>query len=146
MTSQEQIAESILQNLLSANHKVELNAKTRMCSVLSTEAPHIIAQEQFTLNEWSMLLALLISYPYYVTYEGLIASFTPLSPSESFNLIHQAQQSGKNALRRELKPIHRTVSHIRAKLNSICPQLKISPVRETGYILTSSGDRRDMPK
>jgi hypothetical protein len=31
--SQVQFAESILQNLLSAEHKVELNAKTRMFSL-----------------------------------------------------------------------------------------------------------------
>lgn len=67
MTSQDsqvQIAGSILQNLLSADHKVELNAKTRMFNVLSTKTPHIIAQEQFTTDEWNMLLTLLISYPH----------------------------------------------------------------------------------
>ncbi len=93
--SEVQLAESILQNLFPADYKVELNAKTRMFNILSTGTPHILAQEQFTANEWNMLLTILISYPHYVSYETLFASFTSLSLFESFKLIHQAQQSGK---------------------------------------------------
>ncbi len=143
--SQVQFAESILQNSLSPDYKVELNAKTRSVSLLSTGTPHIIAQEQFTVIEWSMLLTLLMSYPHYTSYEALLASFTSLSPSDNLNLIHQAQQAGKEALRRELKPIHRTLSHVRAKLSKICPQLTISSIHEVGYILSSSSNERDMP-
>jgi HAMP domain len=59
------VAESVLQVLLPASCKLELNAKARMLSLLSTNHPHILAQEQFTKNEWSILLTLLRSYPYY---------------------------------------------------------------------------------
>ncbi len=92
-----------------------------------------------------MLLTLLMTSPHYTSYEALLASFTSLSPSDNLNLIHQAQQAGKEALRQELKPIYRTLSHIRAKLNKICPQLTITSIHEVGYIITSSSTGRDMP-
>jgi len=55
------VAESILQSLLLSDYKLELNAQARMLSLLNTHAPHILAQQQFTRNEWSILLTLLSS-------------------------------------------------------------------------------------
>lgn len=65
-------AESVLQSLIPSTYKAELNAHVRMLSLLSTHTPHILAQQQFTKNEWSLLLTLLSFYPYYAPYEVLL--------------------------------------------------------------------------
>ena len=87
-------AEFVLQNLLPSTSKVELNAQARMVSLLSTHAPHILAQQQFTKNEWSVLLTLLSLYPYYAPYEVLLASLTSLSPAACRTRLQAAQQAG----------------------------------------------------
>ncbi len=50
------IDKSILQNLLPASCKLELNEKTRILNLLSTDSPHILAQQQLTKNEWSIFI------------------------------------------------------------------------------------------
>jgi len=128
----------ILQSLLPADCKVELNAQTRMLSLLSTETPRILTQQQFARNEWNLLLTLLVSHPHYAPYEALLASLTSLSPAECRKILHKAQQSGAKALKRELKPVQRAMACVRLKLNYVCPHLKISLIRELGYALTIS--------
>jgi len=135
------VAESVLQGLLPASCKLELNAKTRMLSLLSTDHPHILAQEQFTKNEWNVLLTFLSSYPYYAPHEVLLASLTSLSPADCRKRLQEAQQSGAKSLKRELKPVHRALSSVRAKLDKLYPPLKISLIRNLGYALTSSQNK-----
>ena len=135
------IAESVLQGLLPSEYKLELNATARMLSLLSTRAPHILAQQQFTRNEWSILLTLLASYPYYAPHEVLLASLTSLSSLDCHKRLQEAQKSGSKALKQELKPVHRALSGIRAKLDKLYPPLKISPIRDIGYVLTSSQNK-----
>ena len=132
------VAEAILQSLLPSDYKLELNAEARILSLLNAHVPHILAQQQFTKNEWNVLLILLSSYPYYAPYEVLLASLTSLSPADCRKRLQEAQQSGPKILKRELKPVYRALSGIRAKLNSLYPSLKISPIRDGGYVLTSS--------
>ncbi len=132
------IAESNLQSLLPSDYKLEVNAKVRMLSLLNTKAPHILAQQQFTKNEWNVLLTLLSSYPYYASYEALLANLTSLSPADCRKRLQEAQQSGAMILKRELKPVHRALVGVRAKLNNLYPYLKISSIRNVGYVLTSS--------
>ena len=134
-------AESVLQSLIPSTYKAELNAHVRMLSLLSTHTPHILAQQQFTKNEWSLLLTLLSFYPYYAPYEVLLASLTSLSPAACRTRLQSAQQAGVKILKRELKPVHRALSGVRAKLNILCPSLKISLIREVGYVLTSSQNK-----
>lgn len=132
------IAESVLQGLLPSDYKLELNTKARMLSLLNTHTPHILAQQQFTKNEWRILLTLLASYPYYAPHEVLLASLTSLSSLDCHKRLQEAQKSGSRVLKQELKPVHRALSGIRAKLDKLYPPLKISPIREVGYVLTSS--------
>ncbi len=135
------VAESIVQSLLPSDYKLELNAKARMLSLLNTHAPHILAQQQFTRNEWSLLLTLLASYPYYAPHEVLLASLTSLSPADCRERLQEAQQLGSKAFKQELKSVHRALSGIRAKLDKLYPPLKISPIREVEYVLTSSHNK-----
>lgn len=135
------LAESVLQGLLPSAYKLELNATARILSLLNTHAPHILAQQQFTKNQWSILLTLLASYPYYAPYENLLASLTSLSSTDCHKRLQEAQESGPKTLKQELKPVHRALSGIRAKLSKLYPPLKISPIREVGYVLTSSRNK-----
>lgn len=138
MTSQDLrilIAEAVLQSLLPTNCKVELNAETRMLNLLSTETPHILGQQQFTINEWNILLTLLKFHPHYTPYEMLLASITSLTPSDCRKILHDAQELKR--LKRELKPVYQAIARLRTKLNHICPHLKISLIRELGFSITT---------
>lgn len=130
-------AESILQNLLPYDCKVQLDVKKRMLSLLNIQTPCILVQEQFTTNEWNILIALLVSHPHYAPYEILLASLTSLSPSQCRQILHNARQSDQKMLKRELKPVYRALARVRCKLNYVCPHLKISLVRELGYAITT---------
>lgn len=134
------VAESTLQNLLTEDGKVELNAQTRMLSLLSTETPHILAQQRFTSNEWKVFIILLTSHPYYAPYEIIMAGITLLSPSTCRKRLQDAQQLDPKMLQRELKPIHRALAGVRLKLKDLAPHLKVSLIRELGYALVTSSD------
>ncbi len=132
------VAEPVLQSLLPPEYKAELNAQVRMLNLLSVETPHLFAQQQFAANEWSILLALLLSHPYFASYETLLASLTSLPPSECRKILSTAQEQGSKMLKRELKPVHRALGRVRYKLKHICPYVKISLIREVGYALTTA--------
>ena len=109
-----------------------------MLSLLSTAPPSILAQQQLTKNEWSILLTLLASHPHYAPHEALLASLTSLSPTECHKRLQEAQRLGSQTLKRELKPVHRALSGLRNKFASFYPGLKISLIRNVGYALTTS--------
>lgn len=129
------VDESVLQSLLPASCKLELNEKTRILNLLSTNSPHILAQQQLTKNEWSIFITLLVSYPHYAPHETLLASLTLLSPGDCRKILQEAEQVEPKTLKRELKPVHRALSGLRAKLNNLSPYLKISLIRDLGYAL-----------
>jgi len=135
---EERSIESILQNLLPAEYKLELNAAVRMISLLRVSPPGILAQQQFTRNEWKIFMTLLNSCPHYVPYAALLASITALPLQDCDERVWEAQQQGSYELKRELKPVHRALSGIRAKLDKLSPYLKISLIRNLGYSLTTS--------
>src|SRR5213080_971435 len=99
------VDESVVQSLFPEGCKLELSADARMLSLLSTDSPHILAQQQFTKNEWWILMALFTSHPYYAPYDILLASLTLLSPAYCRRRIHDAQALGSEELRQELKPV-----------------------------------------
>ena len=127
-----------LRSLLPTNYQLVLNGNVRILSLLSTDPPHILAQQQFTKNEWSILIILLDSYPHYAPHEQLLASMTSLSLPDCRKRLQEAEQLGMKELKRELKPVHRALCGIRAKLRDFSPDLKISLIRGLGYALTSA--------
>lgn len=141
-THRQSIAEADLQRLLPIKCKLELNEDLHLLSLLRIDTPRILAQEQFTRNEWCILLTILTSYPYYAPYEILLASLTTLTPAECHKRLQEAQWLGSKAMKQELKPAHRAISGIRNKLANFCPCLKISLIRDLGYALTISPDNR----
>ncbi len=135
---QKSVTESVLQSLVSTDYTLVLNAQSQMLTLLNTHPPFILTHQHFTKNEWSVLLVLLASYPHYAPYEILLASLTSLSSNDCRERVQQAQHLGQKMLKRELKPIYRALSGIRVKLNDLYPHLKVSHIRDTGYVLTTS--------
>lgn len=127
---------------LPRSYQLELNADIRVISILELDNPHILAQQQFTKNEWSLLTTLLLNYPHYTSLETLLASITSLSPLECSRRIQIAQAKSSLALKCELKPVHRALSGIRVKFKSVFPQLKILFLHETGYMLAIDAHER----
>lgn len=128
----------LLEGLLPASSHLEFDNESRTLILVSTQTPHILALQQFTKNEWTLLLLLLESYPYYVPNEVLLANLTLLSPADCRKRLHEAETRDPKAVKRELKPVHRALHGIRAKLHKICPQLRIALIREAGYVLSLS--------
>jgi hypothetical protein len=141
--NQQSIADALQQRLLAVKCKLELNEDLRLLSLLRIDTPGILAQEQFTRNEWCILRTILTSYPYYAPLELLLSQLTSLTPAECRKRLQEAQRIGSNAVKQELKPVHRAISSIRNKFADfsnfgLC--LKISAIRELGYVLTISLD------
>lgn len=81
-----------------------------------------------------------MAYPHFAPNETLLASITLLAPVESHQRLQEAMLMGTKAWKRELKPVHRALSGIRAKLAYLCPDLRISPIRGLGYTLVSKNE------
>lgn len=132
------IFERVFPYLLPEGYQLELHESTRVISILDTVNPHIMAQQQLTKNEWAVFITLFSSYPHYAPYEALLASITSLSLEDCQIHLFHAQQESAKALKCELKPVHRALSGIRTKLNTLSPHLKVSIVRNLGYSLITA--------
>lgn len=117
---------------------LHVNMETRIVSLLHKQPPSILTQQQFTRNEWMLLIVLLSTYPYYASHEMLLSSITPLSVDECRKQLQEVRLLGAEQLRRELKPVYRALCGIRAKLIKLHPALKVSLVRDVGYLLIVS--------
>lgn len=129
---------NLLLDCLSTDSRLEVNAEIRMVSLLNAHCPQILAQQQFSRNEWILLMTLLHSYPYYAPYETLLSELTALSHVSCCQRLQEAQFLGIEAVKRELKPVYRALSGVRVKLNRLCPELQISLIRGAGYVIAIS--------
>jgi hypothetical protein len=138
----EQNTESIrhfsLQDALPAGHTLALNIQLGTLSYISSggEVPQLVAQQQFTASELSILLPMLDSYPYYCPYEVLYASFYNGNITEM--IVARCRQRLQNALEigtwdQEMRPVRNVLSRTRLKLRTF--GLNITSILETGCIL-----------
>jgi hypothetical protein len=138
----EQVAEGIrhfsLQDALPTGHKLALNMALGTLSYLSleNEAPQLVAQQQFTDSEMSILLPLLDSYPYYCPYEVLYASFYNGNVNDI--IVARCRQRLQMAMDigtwdQEMRPVRNVLSRTRLKLRTF--GLNVSSILETGCIL-----------
>jgi hypothetical protein len=138
----EQVAEGIrhfsLQDALPTGHKLALNMGLGTLSYLSleNEAPQLVAQQQFTDSEMSILLPLLDSYPYYCPYEVLYASFYNGNVNDI--IVARCRQRLQMAMDigtwdQEMRPVRNVLSRTRLKLRTF--GLNVSSILETGCIL-----------
>jgi len=138
----EQITEGIrhfsLQDALPTGYKLALNMELGTLSYLSmgNDGPQLVAQQQFTASEMSILLPLLDSYPYYCPYEVLYASFYNGSVNDIVvarcrQRLQMAQDIG--TWDQEMRPVRNVLSRTRLKLRTF--GLTVSSILETGCIL-----------
>jgi hypothetical protein len=103
---------------------------------LENEAPQLVAQQQFTDSEMSILLPLLDSYPYYCPYEVLYASFYNGNVNDI--IVARCRQRLQMAMDigtwdQEMRPVRNVLSRTRLKLRAF--GLNVSSILETGCIL-----------
>jgi hypothetical protein len=126
-----------LQGLMPPDLTLALNLETRTLSLLSN-GPQLVREEQFSVNEVSLIVPILESYPHYCPYEVLLAHLSLKHVNASLiercrQRLLEAQNNGK--WQQEMRPIRRALSSLRNKLHSF--GLEISTVREKGCNLTS---------
>ena len=129
---------SVLQDLLSPDLKLLSSAETRTLALLCISSSSILAEERLTKNEWTVFMTLVHNHPHYAPYEVLLSNLTSLSPDICRKRIHEAQQKSAKAMKQELKPVYRAISGLRGKLQIVYEPLKVSLVRDAGYMLFDS--------
>ena len=126
-----------LPGLLSTGQKLALNPETRTLSLLR-DGPLLVLEQRFSVNEMSILVPILKSFPHCCPYEVLLSHISSnivntASISRWRQLLQEAQ--GRGAWQQELRPLRRALSSLRSKLHRF--DLEISTVREWGCSLTS---------
>jgi len=129
-----------LENLLPEDQTLALNTRLGTLALLvidpATSYPTLLAEQQFSSSEMSVLVPLLRSHPHYCPYEVLLASFncgnTTDASVERFRLrLQEAQFAG--VWDYEMRPVRNILSRTRFKLREF--GIEISSILETGYIL-----------
>ncbi|HTK10958.1 MAG TPA: hypothetical protein VL485_27545 [Ktedonobacteraceae bacterium] len=122
--------------------QLEWNTESRILSLLNIREPHILAQQQFTRNEWLLLMSLIKCYPHYTPHEMLLAELTLLSYDDWCQRLQKIRQVQPESIIQELKPVYRALSGVRTKLKKFYPQLKILLVRNMGYAISLAPARK----
>lgn len=126
--------------LLPVGQTLALNTRLGTLALLTnnptTAHPTLLAEQQFSSSEMSVLVPLLQSHPHYCPYEVLLASFNSGNTSEAsierFRLrLEEAQFAG--VWDYEMRPVRNILSRTRFKLRDF--GIEISSILETGYIL-----------
>jgi hypothetical protein len=129
-----------LANLLPEGQTLALNTRLGTLALLTSEPetshPTLLAEQQFSSSEMSVLVPLLQAHPHYCPYEVLLASFncgnTAEATVERFRLrLQEAQFAG--VWDYEMRPVRNILSRTRFKLREF--GIEISSILETGYIL-----------
>ena len=127
-----------LPGLLSTGQTLALNTEIRTLSLLH-DGPVLVMERRFSVNEMSILVPILESFPNYCPHEVLLShissnTVTTASVARWRQRLQEAQVRG--AWQQELRPLRRALSSLRNKLHRF--DLEISNVRERGYGLTNS--------
>src|ERR1700681_3952480 len=79
--SDEEILHYTMEELLPTGHTLAMNVLLGTLSLIANDSnlpyPRMLAEQQFTMSELSLLLPLHNSLPHYCPYEVLLASFNP---------------------------------------------------------------------
>src|SRR5450755_3255569 len=102
----EEILHFSLQGLLPVGHSLALNTTIGTLShlVVKQDRPHMLMEQQFTTSEICVLMPLMESYPYYCTYEVLLASFNTGRVNETTvercrERLLEAQEAGEKTIK-----------------------------------------------
>ncbi|HKV00500.1 MAG TPA: hypothetical protein VJQ26_00165 [Ktedonobacteraceae bacterium] len=136
-----------LDGLLPESHTLALNLYLGTLSLLASSPtgsyPYLLAEQQFTGSELSVIVPLLKYYPHYCPYEVLLASFNYGNISETMiersrKRLHEAQLEG--IWDQEMRPVRNVLSRARLKMRAF--RIEISSILETGYILMVLSERK----
>lgn len=122
-------------DLFPADIRLEWNTEYRFLSLLNIREARILTQQHFTKNEILLLKCLIQCYPHYAPHEMLLAQLTLRSDDDWRRRLQEIRRLQPDDVVRELKPVYRALSGVRVKLKKLYPRLKISLVRNTGYLL-----------
>ena len=138
-----------LDNLLPDSHTLALNLTLGTLSLIACSSdfpyPLLLAEQQFTTSEMSVLIPLLKHYPHYCPYEVLLAGFYHGNTNEktverSRNRLYEAQIEG--IWDQEMRPVRNVLSRARLKMRAF--NIEISSILETGYVLMKLSERKRM--
>jgi hypothetical protein len=130
-----------LQGLLLPGHILALNTTLGTLShlVCQQERPQMLVEQQCTASELCVLMPLLEIFPYYCSYEVLLAAcfnngrVNEFVIAQSRKRLHEALEEGIGE--QELRPVRSVLSRTRFKTRPF--GIEISSIVGTGYILTS---------
>ncbi len=109
---------------------------TLMQIAFDMSGSRLIAEQQFTTSETSVLLPLLNSFPHFCPYEELLASFNNGEVTDALIVfcrqrLLDAQHAG--VWDREMRPVRNVLSRTRLKLHAF--GIDVKSLLETGYVL-----------
>jgi hypothetical protein len=145
--SDEEILHYTLEELLQPGHTLAMNVLLGTLSLIANDAslpyPRMVAEQQFTLSELSLLLPLLNSHPHYCPYEVMLASFNHRMITEATiercrKKLQDAQDEG--VWDQEMRPVRNVLSRTRIKMRSF--GVEICSILETGYVLMNLPARK----
>ena len=142
--SQEEVASEFpgLQSILPPRSKLELNEDARTLHLFTIDdvgQPSIIAQSQFSTNEWRVLIPILHAYPGYASYTTLLAALTGVSLTVAQQRIDDFRKTRTS--RQELRAIRDALSNISEKIAAF--GFAYASIYERGYtlaLLSPQGD------
>jgi hypothetical protein len=143
----EEILHFSLEGLLPSECTLALNVSLgTLCLIVDNPDrphPYMLAEQQFTASELSVLMPLLKSYPHYCPYEVMLASFnyshiSDATVERSRQKLYEAQLSG--VWDQEMRPVRNVLSRTRLKVRSF--GIEISSILETGYVLMVLSERK----
>jgi hypothetical protein len=134
-----------LQGALPAKHVLALSTGLCTLSYLSVDdkqQPRILAQQQFTQSELSLLRPLLEHYPHYCPHEVMFANFYNGAVTE--HTIARARERLQEAVDygtwdHEMRPVRNVLSRARLKLKDF--RMDVLSILETGYMLLLAGEK-----
>jgi len=145
----EEILHYTLEELLPAGHALAINVLLGTASLIARDStlpyPRMVAEQQFTLSELSLLLPLLNSHPRYCPYEVLLASFdhrriTEATIERCRTRLLEAQQEG--LWDHTMRPVRNVLSRTRLKMR--CVGIEINSILEIGYCLMALRVRKHL--
>lgn len=133
--------------LLPAGHTLATNVLLGTVSLIAQHEswpyPRLVAEQQFTMTEVSLLLPLLDSHPHYCPYEVLLASFDHHLISDEN--VERCRERLQEALEEgqwdyTMRPVRNVLSRTRLKMRSF--GVEIASILEIGYCLMSRSARK----
>lgn len=134
-----------LQGALPAKHILALSTGLCTLSYLSVDdkqQPRILAQQQFSQSELSLLRPLLEHYPHYCPHEVMFANF--YNGAVTDHTIARARERLREAVEygtwdHEMRPVRNVLSRTRLKLKDF--RMDVLSILETGYMLLISSEK-----